>query len=70
MKYVNQYVLWLSTIHNSFPRRLKKFDSIHTEDIKIYADAFRTSPLESLHVEAIDPSLELGKERNETEILK
>ena len=34
---------------------LKKLESIHREGIRIYTRAFRTSPVESLHVEAIDP---------------
>ena len=32
--------------------RLKKLDSIHREGVRIYTGAFRTSPVESLHVEA------------------
>ena len=35
---------------------LKKLDSIH---IRIYKRAFRTSPVETLHVEANNPQLEL-----------
>ena len=31
--------------------RLKKLDSIHREGIRIYTEAFGTSPVESLHVE-------------------
>ena len=34
----------------------KKLDSMHREDIRIYTGAFRTSPVESLHVEANDSS--------------
>ena len=45
--------------------RLKKLDSIHREGIRIYTGAFKTSPVEALHVEANDPSLELI--RNELE---
>ena len=43
--------------------RIKKLDSIHREGIRIYTGAFRISPVEALHVEANDPSLEL--KRNE-----
>ena len=39
--------------------RLKKLDSMHREEIKIYTGAFRTTPVEALHVEANDPPLEL-----------
>ena len=34
---------------------LKKLDSFHREGIRIYTGAFRTSPVESLHVEENDP---------------
>ena len=46
--------------------RLKKLDNINIESIRIYTGAFRTSPIEALHVEANDPSLELRK--NELEL--
>ena len=42
--------------------RLKKLDSIHREGIRIYTGAFKTSPMESLHVEANEPALD--KRRN------
>ena len=35
--------------------RHKKLDSINREGIRIYTGAFRTSPVESLHVEANAP---------------
>ena len=35
--------------------RLKKLDSMHTEGIRIYTGDLKTSPVESLHVEANDP---------------
>ena len=38
---------------------LKKIDSIHEECTGIYTGAFTTSPVESLHIEAYDPLLEL-----------
>ena len=42
-----------SQIYNTISAgRLKKLDSIHREGIRIYTGAFRTSPVESLHVEA------------------
>ena len=37
--------------------RLKKLDGIHREGIRIYTEAFRTSPVETLHVEANNPPL-------------
>ena len=43
--------------------RLKKLDRIHREGIRIYTGAFRTSPVESLHVETNDRLLE--ERRNE-----
>ena len=43
------------------PGRLKKLDSINREGIRIYTGAFRTSPLESMHVEANDSPLELRR---------
>ena len=45
------------------PWRLKKLDSIHWENLRIYTGAFRTSRLEVLYVEANDPSLELKKDK-------
>ena len=41
--------------------RIKKLDSIHREGIRIYTGAFRTSPVETLHAEANDPSLKLRR---------
>ena len=41
--------------------RLKKLDSIHREDIRIYTGVFRTSPVETLYVKSNDPLLELRK---------
>ena len=38
---------------------LKKLDGTHRNDIRIYTGAFKTSPIEALHVEANDPPLEL-----------
>ena len=39
--------------------RLKNPDSIYREGISIYTGAFRKSLVESLHIEAYDPSREL-----------
>ena len=36
--------------------RLKKLDSINREGKRVYTRAFRTSPVESLDVEANDPT--------------
>ena len=41
--------------------RIKKLDSIHREGIRIYTGTFRTSPVDTLHVKANDPLLELRK---------
>ena len=41
--------------------RLKKLDSIHREGIRIYTGAFRTSPVEALHVEANNPPQEIRR---------
>ena len=41
--------------------RIKKLDSIHREDIRIQRGAFKTSPVEALHVEANAPPLERMK---------
>ena len=41
--------------------RLKKLDGIHREGIRIYTEAVRISPVESLYVEANDPPLELRR---------
>ena len=41
----------------------KKLDSIHREGIRIYTGAFRTSPAETLYIEANDPSLELRRNK-------
>ena len=38
---------------------LKKLDSMHREDIRIYTGAFKISPVEALHGEANNPPLEL-----------
>ena len=45
----------------AFAGRLKKLDSIHREDIRIYTGPFRTLPVEALHVEANDSPLELRR---------
>ena len=39
--------------------RLKELDIIHREGIRIYKSAFTASPVESLHAEACDPTIEL-----------
>ena len=39
--------------------KLKKLDSVHGEDIRIYIGAFKISLVEILHVGANDPPLEL-----------
>ena len=45
-----------SQIYNTASaRRLKKLYSIHREGKRIYTGTFRTSSVESLHVEANDP---------------
>ena len=41
--------------------RLKKLDSIRRESIIIYTDAFKTSPVEALQIEANDLPLELRR---------
>ena len=43
--------------------RLKKLDSIHREGIRIYTGTFRISPVETLHVETNDHSLELRRKK-------
>ena len=43
------------------PKETKKLDSIHRESIRIFTGAFTMSPVESLHVEAYDPPLELRR---------
>ena len=48
--------------------RLKKLDSIQRKGIRIYTGASRTSPEESIHVEANDPPHETKKERIGTKI--
>ena len=37
--------------------KLKKLDSIHRKGMRIYTGAFRTTPVEFLHVEANDSPL-------------
>ena len=39
--------------NTALPERLRKLDSIHREGIRIYTGAFRTSPVEALHVKDI-----------------
>ena len=41
--------------------RLKKLDSIHIEEIRIYTGSFRISLVESLNLKTNDPPLELRK---------
>ena len=48
--------------------RLKKLDCIHREGMRIYTGAFRTSPVEELHVEANDLHLELRRKETWTKI--
>ena len=43
------------TYNSASAGRLKKLDNIHRKDIRIYTGAFRTSQVESLHIEANDP---------------
>ena len=40
---------------------LKKLDNIHSKGIRVYTGAFRTLPVEVLHVEANDTPLELRR---------
>ena len=49
--------------NTAFAGRLKKLDSTHREGIRIYAEAFRTSPGEALHVESNDSPLELRRNK-------
>ena len=53
MHYVEQYGCQI--YNTASAGRLKKLESIHREGIRIYTGAFRTSTVESLHVEANDP---------------
>ena len=39
------------------PGKLKKLNSIHREGIRIYTGAFKTSPVEALHVEENERSI-------------
>ena len=41
--------------------RLKKLDSMHREDMRIYTGAFRTSPVKALHVDENDLPLKLRR---------
>ena len=41
--------------------RLKKFNSIHKEGIRIYTGSFKTSPEGSMHIKAYVLPLELRK---------
>ena len=50
-------------MQHSIAKKTKKLNSIHRESIRIYTVAFRTSPVEYLHVEANNQPLEL--KRNE-----
>ena len=57
----NLKTIQLPTVQYSFPRDTKKLVSIHREGIRIYTGAFKTSPVESFHVEAYDPLLQLRR---------
>ena len=41
--------------------REKKYSKAYTEGIRIYTDTFKTSPIESLHAEACNPTMELRR---------
>ena len=53
----------MPTVQYSFLREIKKLDIIHRKGIRIYTGAFRTSPVESLHVKAFDLPLELSRNK-------
>ena len=62
VQYVEQNLDYGCQIYNTASAgRLKKLNSIHREDIRIYKRAFWTSPVESLHLEAKDLLLELRR---------
>ena len=43
--------------------KIYKLDRIDREDIRIYAGAFRMSPVESLQAEACNPTMELRRNK-------
>ena len=53
----------MPTVHYSLPREAKKLNVIHSEGIRIYKGAFKTSLVESLHTEAYGPSMELRRNK-------
>ena len=59
----NKNSLWLLNIQYSFCKKIKQTRQHKTQDIRIYTGAFKTSPVESSHVEAHDPLLK--RRRNE-----
>ena len=50
MQYVEQRWTMAANYITASAGKLKKLDSIHREDIRIYNGAFRISPVEALHV--------------------
>ena len=42
---------------------LKRLDTVHNQGLRLCLRAFRTSPIQSLYVEAHEPPLDMGKTR-------
>ena len=60
--------LWLLIIQYSFCRKTENLYIIHSEGIRIYTGAFRTSPVECLLVDANESLSGNKKERTGTKI--
>ena len=58
--------LWLPTVQYNLLRDTKKFNRIHREGIKIYTGTFKTSPVESMHAEAYNTTMEPWKKKERT----
>ena len=45
------------------PSYIKRLDTVHNQGLRLFLGAFRTSPVQSLYVEAIEPPLDMRRTR-------
>ena len=51
----------MPTVQYSHPGKVKKLNNMYRKGIRIYTGTLRMSPVELLHAEACDPTMELRK---------
>ena len=55
--------LWLCSLWAAYKTALAKLDPVHNQGLRLSFRAFRSSPVESLYVEAHEPPLEIRREK-------